>query len=92
MGSVSPELIQSISESLAGRVGMLELTPFLYSEIAGRRGVTLESLWLRGGYPDAFLARDGDGWRAWHEAYLRTFVERDIARHQLGGVTASRAS
>jgi predicted AAA+ superfamily ATPase len=83
LGSVSPELIKSISESLAGRVGMLELTPFLYSEVAGRRGVKLESLWLRGGYPDAFLERDIDGWRTWHEAYLRTFVERDIARHQL---------
>jgi predicted AAA+ superfamily ATPase len=44
LGSVSLELIQSISESLAGRVGMLELTPFLYSEVAGRRGVKLESL------------------------------------------------
>ncbi|MBS0366213.1 MAG: ATP-binding protein [Proteobacteria bacterium] len=83
LGSVSPDLLQSISESLAGRVGVLELTPFLYPEVAGRRGVKLESLWLRGGYPDAFLERHADRWRTWQEAYLRTLVERDIARHQL---------
>lgn len=83
LGSVSPDLMRNISESLAGRVGVLELTPFLYGEVAGRRGVALDTLWLRGGYPDAFLARDATRWRAWQEAYLRTFIERDIARHQL---------
>ena len=83
LGSVSLELVKNISETLAGRIGILELSPFLYSEVAGRRGVRLDTLWLRGGYPDAFLARNADTWHAWHEAYLRTFVERDIARHQL---------
>jgi predicted AAA+ superfamily ATPase len=83
LGSVSPDLLMSISESLAGRVGILELTPFIYSEVAGRRGMKLEKLWLRGGYPDAVLARDQAGWQAWQESYLRTFIERDIARHQL---------
>lgn len=83
LGSVSPELVRNISETLAGRVGILELTPFLYSEIAGRRGVKLETLWQRGGFPDAFLARDVESWLAWHESYMRTFVERDVARHRL---------
>jgi uncharacterized protein len=83
LGSVSPNLLTSISESLAGRVGILELTPFIYPEIAGRRGMKLENLWLRGGYPDALLARNSASWQAWQEAYLRTFIERDIARHQL---------
>jgi predicted AAA+ superfamily ATPase len=83
LGSVSPDLLRTISESLAGRVGILELTPFIYSEVAGRRGMKLEHLWLRGGYPDALLARDLAHWNAWQESYLRTFVERDIARHQL---------
>jgi predicted AAA+ superfamily ATPase len=40
-------------------------------------------LWLRGGYPDALLTRDAPSWHAWQESYLRTFIERDIARHQL---------
>jgi hypothetical protein len=88
LGSVSQELVQNISETLAGRVAILELTPFLYSEIAGRRGIKLDTLWQRGGFPDAFLARGTHQWLAWQEAYLRTFVERDIARHRLA-VTAA---
>jgi predicted AAA+ superfamily ATPase len=83
LGSVSPELVRGISETLAGRVGILELTPFVLGEVAGRRGVKLETLWQRGGFPDAFLARNAESWLAWQEAYLRTFIERDIARHQL---------
>src|SRR5207249_4271104 len=72
-----------ISQAGGGRVGILELTPFLFCEIAGRRGVRLDTLWQRGGYPDAFLARGSEAWQAWHENYLRTFIERDIARHRL---------
>jgi len=83
LGSVSPDLVRNISETLAGRVGILELTPFVYSEIAGRRGVKLETMWQRGGFPDAFLARDAEHWLEWQEGYLRTFVERDVARHRL---------
>lgn len=83
LGSVSPDLLKNISESLAGRVGILELTPFLYSEVAKRKGFRLETLWLRGGFPDAFLARTLQRWQAWQENYLRTFIERDVARHRL---------
>lgn len=83
LGSVSPVLVKGISESLAGRIGLLELTPFLFGEIAGRRGASVDSLWLRGGYPDAFLAKSVEQWRDWQESYIRTFIERDIARHQL---------
>lgn len=83
LGSVSPELVRNISETLAGRVGILELTPFLLPEVAGRRGVKVETLWLRGGFPDAFLARDAEEWQAWQESYVRTFIERDVARHRL---------
>jgi hypothetical protein len=83
LGSVSPELVRGISETLAGRVGILELTPFAFGEVAGRRGVKLEPLWLRGGFPDAFLARNAESWGVWQEAYVRTFIERDIARHRL---------
>lgn len=83
LGSVSPELVRNISETLAGRVGILELTPFLFPEVAGRRGVKIETLWLRGGFPDAFLASNAPQWLAWQEGYMRTFVERDVARHRL---------
>ncbi|MGH8287752.1 MAG: ATP-binding protein [Steroidobacteraceae bacterium] len=83
LGSVSPVLVKGISESLAGRIGILELTPFLYAEVAGRRGANLDTLWLRGGYPDAYLAKSVEQWRDWQESYIRTFIERDVARHQL---------
>ena len=83
LGSVNPELVRGISETLAGRVGILELTPFVLGEVAGRRGVKLETLWQRGGFPDAFLARNAESWLAWQEAYLRTFIERDVARYRL---------
>ena len=83
LGSVNPTLVRSISESLAGRVGVLELTPLLWAELSGRRGATLADLWLRGGYPDAVLPRNAQGWSDWQESYLRTFVERDVARHRL---------
>ncbi|HUL82852.1 MAG TPA: ATP-binding protein [Gammaproteobacteria bacterium] len=83
LGSVSPELVRNISETLAGRIGVLELTPFLYSELAGRRRATFETLWQRGGFPDALLARDAAQWLAWQEGYVRTFIERDVARHKL---------
>jgi uncharacterized protein len=83
LGSVSPDLLRNISESLAGRVGILELTPFLAREVANRTGFRLETLWLRGGFPDAYLARSTRLWQAWQENYLRTFIERDVARHRL---------
>lgn len=83
LGSVSPDLLKHISESLAGRVGILELTPFLYREVARRKRMRLETLWHRGGFPDALLARNARQWQAWQENYIRTFIERDIARHRL---------
>src|SRR5262249_51644038 len=83
LGSVSPELLRNISESLAGRVGILELTPLLYSELARRKGFNLNTLWLRGGFPEAFLARTAQRWQVWQENYIRTFIERDVARHRL---------
>ena len=88
LGSVSPDLLKNISESLAGRVGILELTPFLFSELTKRKKFRLETLWLRGGYPDACLARSTGGWQAWEENYVRTFIERDVARHRLTLSTA----
>lgn len=83
LGSVSPELVKGISESLAGRVGVLDLTPFLFEEIRNVVEEPMDCLWLRGGYPEAFLAADGESWRLMFENYFRTFVERDVARSGL---------
>jgi hypothetical protein len=80
LGSASPDLVRSIGESLAGRTGFLDLTPLRWSEVAGRRGAKLQALWFRGGFPDAFLAQREAARIDWLEAYVRTFLERDLRR------------
>ncbi len=80
LGSVNPALVKHISESLAGRVGIVELTPFLFSEITGLK-IDLTDFWLKGGFPDALKEKEGSKWQRWQENYIRTFVERDIPRY-----------
>lgn len=80
LGSVNPALVKHISESLAGRVGIVELTPFLFSEITDLN-IDLTDFWLKGGFPDALKEKEGSKWQKWQENYLRTFIERDIPRY-----------
>ena len=83
LGSASPELIKQSSETLAGRIAYLELTPLLQHEIlpTGHDNI-LPVYWLRGGFPDSFLARNDDSSGRWRDNFIRTFLERDIP--QLG--------
>ena len=83
LGSVDPSLVRHISESLAGRVGILELSPFLYPELTSSEPLDMTDYWLRGGFPDACLQTDPLAWARWQDAYLRTFVERDLPRYEL---------
>ena len=79
LGSASPGLIKSVSETLAGRVEFVELLPFNLRET----GVdSWEKLWWRGGFPRSFLADSDEDSLAWRESFIRTFLERDIP--QLG--------
>jgi uncharacterized protein len=80
LGSASRELIRQSSETLAGRIAYLELTPFVATEAAGRAGS--DRLWLRGGFPPSLLARSEAGSVAWRHDFVRTFLERDLP--QLG--------
>ena len=80
LGSVNPALIKQISESLAGRVGVVELTPFLFAEAKGM-GVDLATHWLRGGFPDACSEENAGKWQRWQENYVRMFTEHDLLRH-----------
>ena len=83
LGSASPELIKQSSETLAGRIAYLELTPFLLSEVeASHSTAALRELWLRGGYPRSYLAGDNQASFSWRFDFIRTFLERDIP--QLG--------
>lgn len=73
LGSASKELIHQTSETLAGRISYIEITPFSYSEVED-----LQKLWLRGGFPKAYLAATIDQSVAWRKEYIATFLERDI--------------
>ena len=81
LGSAQPTLVRRVAESLAGRVGILELDPLTLAETRtdATLAVDYQALWLSGGFPDALGAagRGGD-FRDWWEAYLRTYVERDL--------------
>ncbi len=79
LGSASPELLRQPGESLAGRVAHVELTPFRLGETGGE---SFRSLWLRGGFPESFLAPSDAMSMRWRDEYIRTFLERDIP--QLG--------
>ena len=80
LGSASRDLIRQSSESLAGRIAYLELTPFLLSEVKSRG--SRNTLWLRGGFPESFLAGSNMESVDWRQNFVRTFLERDIP--QLG--------
>jgi len=79
LGSVNPLLVRGISETLTGRVGVVELTPFLYPE-ATCLGLDMVTHWLKGGYPDACAERSETRWQRWQENYVRTLIERDLPR------------
>lgn len=75
-GSASPELMRGVSESLAGRVGILELSPFTAFELQDSPQEILRHFW--GGYPPALALRSSEARRDWLESYVQTFLERDL--------------
>ncbi|MGD8459432.1 MAG: ATP-binding protein, partial [Desulfobacterales bacterium] len=79
LGSASPHLVKGVSESLAGRIGLIDLSGFNLIEVGDEHQVTL---WIRGGFPRSFLADDDAASVSWREDFVRTFLERDIP--QLG--------
>jgi uncharacterized protein len=79
LGSGSMELMRQSGESLAGRIRYLELTPLQVGEVDAKQ---LDRLWVRGGFPESFLAETDRSSLAWREDLIRTYLERDIP--QLG--------
>ena len=79
LGNASPTLVRGISESLAGRVGLVELAGFDLTEIGPE---SWRTLWLRGGFPRAWLAPHDRASAVWRRSFVQTFLERDIP--QLG--------
>jgi predicted AAA+ superfamily ATPase len=76
LGSASGELLRQ-SESLAGRVAYMDLTPFDALE-ASAGGVDVETLWVRGGFPNSVLAANDAASTLWRDDFIRSYLERDI--------------
>ena len=77
LGSASIDLMRQSSESLAGRIACIELTPVTAIETEDTRKAR-EALWLRGGFPDSFLAASDWESLRWRKDFIRTYLERDV--------------
>ena len=82
LGSASMELLAQSSESLAGRLAYVELGPFVVTELPEAQAAAPGALWLRGGFPDSYLARSDAASLRWRQQFITTYLERDIP--QLG--------
>lgn len=80
LGSASRDLLQNSAESLAGRIRYLELTPFTSIELQKNNNPPfhLEKLWLRGGFPDSYLAESNEESWQWRSDFISTYMERDL--------------
>lgn len=83
LGSASGKLLMQSSQSLAGRVGYLELTPFRVGEVpADLEG--LQKLWLRGGFPLSYTAPDDAQSYIWRDDFIGSFLQRDLPQLGVG--------
>ena len=76
LGSASWDLIKGVSETLAGRILFIDIGGFSLSEVGPE---SQDRLWMRGGFPRAWLARSDGAWTRWMQSFSRTFLERDVA-------------
>jgi predicted AAA+ superfamily ATPase len=81
LGSAAPELVRDASESLAGRMAVIEVGGFELREVGDAR---LHPLWLRGGFPRAFLAESDAASLAWRLQFIQAFLERDLPQLGIG--------
>lgn len=75
LGSASLDLLRQSGESLAGRISYIDMTPLSVQEVGGN---DVQTLWIRGGFPDSFLASDDSSSMDWRKDLLRTYLERDV--------------
>lgn len=73
LGSASTELLRQSSETLAGRITYIEMTPFSLQDVHN-----VSQLWLRGGFPKSYLAENNEDSFLWRKGYIKTFLEKDI--------------
>lgn len=77
LGSASPALIKGVSESLAGRISYIELTPIGLQELPDQ--ISMQDHWFRGGFPEALLAENTRDATIWLDDFIRSYAERDLA-------------
>ncbi|HMS56437.1 MAG TPA: ATP-binding protein [Fimbriimonadaceae bacterium] len=75
LGSASGELLRQTSETLAGRVNFIEVTPFCLDEV----GPPLETLWERGGFPRSYTAETLQESEEWRHNFINTYLQHDLA-------------
>ena len=73
-GSASPELMKGVSESLAGRIGYVELSPFGLLETGSKP--MLEKHWFRGGFPSSYLSKRANDSTRWLDFFIKSYLER----------------
>jgi predicted AAA+ superfamily ATPase len=73
LGSASPDIIRNSADTLAGRIGYLELTPFNLTEVENE-----QQLWLRGGFPLSYLAPSDRASSTWRRNFIQTYIQRDL--------------
>ena len=79
LGSASMDLLRQSAETLAGRITHLELTPFTVTEVVKKDDASMaDRLWVRGGFPESFLAANDAASLEWRQAFIQTYLERDI--------------
>lgn len=76
LGSASPHLIKNSSESLAGRIAYMRVYPFSFREVP--ESITLDQLWIRGGFPMSLFAHDEKLSHEWRRNFIRSYLERDL--------------
>ena len=78
LGSASMDLLHQSAETLAGRIAYEELTPLTVAEVADSGPNAANRLWVRGGFPDSFLAASDEKSFRWRAAFIQTYLERDV--------------
>ena len=78
LGSASIDLLHQSAETLAGRIAYEELTALSVAEVTGAVPKAADRVWVRGGFPDSFLADNEEKSFVWRTSFIQTYLERDV--------------
>lgn len=81
LGSASPSLLRQSSESLAGRINYLEMTPLSILETTKK--ISSQDLWIYGGFPEPALSQDSDFVQDWYRSFTTSYIQRDLPQYGL---------